>query len=183
MAYSLDTKIVLPSGTLILLLIYVFYYLYNKNRLNGHELIRQNKVKFVFCFYMLIMMSFTLLPILIPPIESQLIEYNLDISYLFSILYDRAHLISVAGNALLFAPVVILGRISKFKCFKSLACSILTSFSLSILIELLQGLETHLGMVDPASINIVDINDVITNTVGGIIGWILIEWYLKNCKC
>lgn len=182
MAYSLDTKIVLPLGTLALLIIYVIYYLYNRNKQNGYELVKQNRVKFIFCFYILIMISFTLLPVLIPPIESQPIEYNLDISYLFSVLYDRAHLISIAGNALLFAPVVIIGRISKFKCFKTLICSIVTLCCISLIIELLQGLETYLGMVDPASINIVDINDVITNTIGGIIGWVLIEMYRKNCN-
>lgn len=35
MAYSLDTKIVLPLGTLALLIIYVIYYLYNRNKQNG----------------------------------------------------------------------------------------------------------------------------------------------------
>lgn len=75
-AYSLETKIVLPLGTLILLIVYLVYYLYNKNRPNGYELIKQKKIKFIFCFYMLIIISFTLLPVLIPPIESQPVEYD-----------------------------------------------------------------------------------------------------------
>ena len=180
MAYSLDTKIVLPVGTLIILTVYGMCYVFNRKRVDGNEVMRQNRVRFIFCFYLLIMMSFTLLPVLIPPIDPQPIEYNLNISYLFSILYDRAHLISVAGNALLFTPVVIIGRISRFKCFETIIYATLSSLFISIIIELLQGLEMYLGMVDPATICVVDINDIIMNTIGGIIGWLLIEEYYKN---
>lgn len=180
MAYSLDTKIVLPVGLLVLLITYWLYYVHNRNRPKGYELIKQKRVRLIFCFYLLIVTCFTLLPVLIPPIEPQPIEYNLNISYLFTILYDRAHLISIAGNALLFTPLVVIGRLSKFRCFATLMSSAITSLFVSLVIEALQGLEMYLGMIDPATISVVDINDIITNTIGGIIGWLLIELYYKE---
>lgn len=180
MAYSLDTKIVLPLGLSILLITYWLYYMHNRNRSREYELIKQKRIRLIFCFYLLVMTCFTLLPILIPPIEPQPIEYNLNISYLFTILYDRAHLISIAGNALLFAPLVVIGRLSEFRCFATLMSSAITSLFVSLVIEVLQGLEMYFGMIDPATICVVDINDIITNTIGGIIGWLLIELYYKD---
>ena len=180
MAYSLSTKIVLPVGALIFLIAYGICYWYHRKKRRDTACIRQSRARFVFCFYLLIVMCFTLLPVLLPPIDPQPVEYNWDLRYLLTALSDRAHLIDVAGNALLFAPVVIIGRYAGFRCFSTIPRAALTSCLLSVFIEAAQGLETHFGLVDPASINVVDINDVIMNTAGGIIGWILMEVYEKR---
>ena len=45
-------------------------------------------------------------------------------------------------------------------------------------IEMLQGVETYLGFADFSTV--VDINDIITNTTGGVIGYILIRTYRKE---
>ncbi len=44
MAYSLDTKIVLPLGLLLLIIIYVLYYFTNRKKQNSYEIVKQNRI-------------------------------------------------------------------------------------------------------------------------------------------
>ena len=177
MAYSVGNQIILPAGIIIINGCYTLYYFYLKH--HNRNMCKEMKLRFIFAFYALIMSSFTLFPILIPPIESQPIEYNLSLEYLTQIFNDRYTFINIVGNAMLFAPLSILGSASNIKIFSSLQSTIISSFIISVCIEVLQALETHFGLVDPAGINVSDINDVIINTIGGIIGWSLM-YYLRK---
>lgn len=133
-----------------------------------------------FIMYMFIVMAFTLLPILVPPMFTEELQYNLNIGELFSVLTDRASLINIAGNVIFFMPVSILGFLADMKCFRSVKFAAVTSLLISVIIEFLQGVETYFGFADfPA---VVDINDLITNTIGGVIGYILIDTYCRDRK-
>ena len=133
-----------------------------------------------FAAYVVVVVSFTLLPILIPPMFTEEIQFNLDIGYLFRALSDRALLIDVAGNVMLFVPISILGYLADINLFKHAKTATITSFCISLTLELLQGAETYWGYADfPA---VMDVNDLITNTIGGLIGYYLIASYCKKEK-
>lgn len=131
-----------------------------------------------FISYIAVIMAFTLLPILVPPMFTEELQYNIDVRYLFTILSDRASLINIAGNVMLFVPISVLGHLAGVGLFKEAKGACLGSFAMSACIEFLQGVETYLGLADfPA---VVDINDLITNTLGGVLGYYLIVSYLKK---
>lgn len=72
----------------------------------------------------------------------------------------------------------IIGYLAELKSFKSIKSAVVFSLALSMCIEMLQGVETYLGFADFSTV--VDINDIITNTTGGVIGYILIRTYRKE---
>ena len=79
---------------------------------------------------------------------------------------------------MLFVPVTITGYWAGLRGFQHFKSASILSLSLSTLLEILQGLETFLGFADfPA---VMDINDVILNTIGGIMGYLLIRAYLNR---
>lgn len=167
MAYVIDSKQVLPATLILLGVLNAVFYL--KNR----RVYRRIIINSMFIMYFMVMLSFTLLPILLPPMHTEDLQWNLDLRYLAHALSDRSSLINIGGNAVLFAPVSILGYIAGYKCFKDLKMVLVTSVSLSAIVELLQGVETFYGFADfPA---VVDINDIIANTVGAVLGYILIK--------
>ena len=169
MAHVVDSKQVLLVTFILLGAVNIICYLKNR-RVNKMVII-----KTLFVVYFMIMISFTLLPILVPPMHTEDFQWNLDLRCLFQALSDRSSLINLMGNVVSFAPISILGYKAEYKWFKDLKMVAITSFSLSVMIELLQGLETYCGFADfPA---VTDINDIITNTVGGILGYILIKKY------
>lgn len=178
-AYSIETRLVLIVSIVAIVIVYAISFAYRKIR--GQPIgFKADIRKIAFVFYLIVIACFTLFPILVPPIESQPIEYNFDLTYLLNAFSDRSSLIGVAGNIMLFVPIPILGKINNIKCFNKLSSTIITSAIISVLIEVLQGVETISGLVDPACISIVDVNDVITNVIGGIVGWIVIYYYRKE---
>lgn len=169
MAHVVDSRQVLLVALILLGAVNVICYL--KNRRVDEVVV----IKTLFSMYLMIVISFTLLPILVPPMHTEDFQWNLDLRYLFQALSDRSSLINLMGNVVLFAPISILGYKAGYRWFKDLKMVAVISFGLSVMIELLQGLETYYGFADfPA---VTDINDVITNTVGGILGYILIKKY------
>lgn len=180
MAYSIGNQIVIPAGTLIIAICYIAYWFYLKRQ--NVSVVCSSKLRFVFAFYAMIIALFTLFPILVPPIESQPIEYNFSLWYLTQIFSDRYAFINIVGNAMLFAPLVILGKASKMRMFMTLRSAAISSFVISVGIEALQAIEMHFGLVDPASTNVSDINDVIINTIGGIIGWGIVYYWRKSLE-
>ena len=70
-------------------------------------------------------------------------------------------------------PVTIFGHLGNVHMVKSLKGSVLISFVMSIGIELIQGLEAILCIAEDMT-PIMDVNDVICNTIGGAIGYMLV---------
>ena len=174
MAYVIDSKQVLLVTLIVLGALNAIFYL--KNR----RVDRRNVINTLFIMYFMIMLSFTLLPILLPPMHTEELHWNLDLRYLAQALSDRSSLINFSGNAVLFAPISILGYKAGYRWFKDLKMVLVTSVSLSVIVELLQGVETYYGFADfPA---VVDINDIIKNTVGALLGYMLIKKYDSGKK-
>lgn len=176
MAYVIDSRITLIISLMIILVCFLLGYLKSKKEETKYE--KRDIMKLLFAAYLLIIASFTLFPILVPPMHTEELQYNIDVRHLFRALADRASLIDVAGNVMLFIPVGIIGYLAELKSFKSIKSAVVFSLALSMCIEMLQGVETYLGFADFSTV--VDINDIITNTTGGVIGYILIRTYRKE---
>lgn len=136
-------------------------------------------VKYAFCFYLCIVVSFTLLPVCYPAIVTYNLEYNLDPKPLLLAFVNRAALVTYANNVLLFVPITVFGYLGNIKLFRTLKSSLLSALLISISIELLQGLEVYLKVVEDFS-PVMDINDVICNVVGGAIGFVVAIYYKKS---
>lgn len=179
--------IVITSGLFLLISILVIpiiclSYLYGGK--NNDANMKERKDIFwtgIFAFYICIIVSFTILPIRIPGEIPYDFEYNLNVLELFRAFTNRAALISYCENVLLFMPVTIFGYLSSVYTAKSLKGGVLISLVLSVGIELLQGAEAVLSIAEDMA-PMMDVNDVICNTVGGAIGYMLIRFYADQHK-
>lgn len=172
LARVISAHTVIPLGIIIVGIFDMFFYFTNRG---DKGKIKRTLLKSAFIVYLLILISFTILPILVPPMHTEELSYNLYPLTLLYTLSDRANLIDVSGNAVLFMPIVVLGYLCRFNCFSSLKLTAITSLAMSVLLEVVEGLETYFGFADfPA---VVDVNDVIMNVIGGIVGYVIIKNY------
>ena len=139
-------------------------------------------LKYAFYFYLCIVASFTLLPVYYPAIVTYDLEYNLDPRPLFLAFVNRAALITYANNILLFMPITVFGCLGSIKPFRKFKSSLLAVLLISVAIELLQGVEVYLKVVEDFS-PVMDINDVICNVIGGGVGFVVAMYYKKSNRC
>ncbi len=180
-------SIIITSGLFLLIsilvvLIICLSYLYGGKSNDAN--MKEHKEVFwtgMFAFYICIIVSFTILPIRIPGGIPYEFEYNLNVLELFRAFTNRAALISYCENVLLFMPVTIFGYKSSVHVAKSLKGGVLISLAMSVGIELLQGAEAVLSIAEDMA-PIMDVNDVICNTVGGAIGYMIIRFYTNQHK-
>ncbi|GKU82645.1 VanZ family protein [Niallia sp. NCCP-28] len=142
-------------------------------------------VKFLFVVYMLLVVSVTLFPIYVYNIGSlEGLKYSVNIIPLVSILksieqigtaYDGDALFmssliirNVGGNILLFMPLGVLAPII-WRQYKNLSSMLFLGLLLSIFIEGIQFFEILSG----SSIRAVDVDDVICNVFGAMIGYFI----------
>ncbi|MGF6375148.1 glycopeptide antibiotics resistance protein [Clostridiales Family XIII bacterium PM5-7] len=176
MAYSITANFVMVY-VIILIIIYITIKIVMKRKKFN---IKGELKKLIFVMYIIVILSFTILPILIPPIGIKDVIWNFNMWPLLEVFSSRAGLINIAGNIMLFMPIPILGKLNKFKVFDSLINSTIFVGTFSVLIETVQYLESKYGFIDLPGMVVVDINDLITNTLGGIIGWFVVKFYCKN---
>lgn len=138
--------------------------------------------RWAFAGYLCFIVAVTLFPITLPPYKETFITpyINLDPGMLFG--YGDAYhmIVNIAGNLLLFAPGVILGRLCRIKVLESWQSTLAAGAVTSVLIEVLQYCETVWGFSDVARIS--DINDVALNTAGAVIGWFVFRLFDKRKK-
>ena len=122
------------------------------------------------------LISTTLFPILIPPVGINRVTFNYNVLGLFNYTDIRIWIYNVLGNIVLFIPMYFCININ----YKALSgkCMFLVSLFISVLIEVLQLVENVSGLADFTS-RATDVNDVILNTLGGMIGWLVYETYKK----
>lgn len=138
--------------------------------------------RWAFAGYLCFIAAVTLLPITLPPCRMPFItpSVNLEPGMLF-IYSDAYHMIvNIAGNLLLFAPGVILGRLCRIKVLESWQSTLAAGAVTSVLIEVMQYCETVWGFSDVPRIS--DINDVALNTAGAVIGWLVFRLFDKRKK-
>lgn len=137
----------------------------------------KNEVKIIILFtYSWMLISATLFPIIIPPVGDNYVEINYNVLELFQYSDIRLWVYNVIGNIVLFVPMYFCIDIN----YKSLTGRrmFIVALLVSVLIEGLQYVENISGIADFTS-RVTDINDVILNTLGGMIGWLLYETYKR----
>lgn len=132
--------------------------------------------KIILLVYGWMLISTTLFPILIPPVGINRVTFNYNVLGLFNYTDIRIWIYNVLGNIVLFIPMYFCININ----YKALSgkCMFLVSLFISVLIEVLQLVENVSGLADFTS-RATDVNDVILNTLGGMIGWLVYETYKK----
>lgn len=160
----------------ILILVYILIY-YKSLKLKS----REYRIKFsLFYFYITIVLFFTIMPFRIIHMQNELFYKRLNLVP-FRDIYNsyRGARKDMVLNVLMFIPFGFLISVLKEK---TLLKTILLSFLCSLFIETTQLLYACTSI---ASIRTCDITDIITNTTGGIIGFILYKIFnilLKKVK-
>lgn len=194
MGYSIRGELLLVLGFPIYLVVLVLS-IFKKSKRNIEINWLRESVKFVFMVYILILIGVTLFPInigfktyleffrlpinLIPfkdvfrQIGTVGTAYNGDTSF-----HIRLILRNVLGNFILLLPLGVITPVI-WRKFTGIKNVLILGFGVSAGIELLQLLEILSGIVD---VRIVDIDDVILNVLGVILGYLICEGilYLSN---
>lgn len=165
--------------SILVWIIWFIFFIFKSNKNETKEnLIKTAFLRFILFIYIGFIAGLTLLPIAIPPRGiTENIYINLDIFHLFKYTFNKFAVINILGNLLLFTPLVILTSLNKYKIFSKLYKVILYGIILSLFIEFIQYIEIYFGLANSA--RSVDITDVILNTFGALIGFIVIKIYYR----
>lgn len=162
---------------------FVFRFIYIKLKYKHVLNIKKEILINCFALYIILLIRITLLPII-------LISYNFSISFedlpinfipiiplIDNLLpIDTMHIFLIIkntfGNILLFIPFGFLAPLI-FKKITNLKYIILSSFMISLSIELLQLIENIISISE--NTRITDINDIILNVLGAILGYIILK--------
>lgn len=152
--------------TVVLYAVYFIIRTFIKKDNNG---VMYNLIMIMIIAYFWALVSCTLLPILVPPVGIKNTNVNMNVLKIFEYKEMDVLLKNVVGNVILFMPLAyvlyfVIGKIPKMLHF--LCASVL----LSMLIELLQYLENISGLTNYTS-RVTDIDDIILNVVGALIGY------------
>lgn len=156
-----------------------------KNHTKKYDLdIKALLLKYLLAYSVMLVISFTLLPLFqyvtedaIPAINiipfRFLYDYFLGAKKIGFFLGTKYFLINTVGNIALFIPfgffISVLTKKNLFRVF-------IFSFSLSLLIEILQFIQMYFHIVE---LRTTDIDDVILNTIGGVLGLVLNHYLVK----
>lgn len=159
----------------VLVVIYVVTLLFRVMSKKTDITLKNELKKIVFGVYCWMLISCTLLPILIPPMGSNDVEVNFNIATLFEYPDINIWICNVVGNILMFMPLYFCISMN----FRRLSGKVMLIISLltSVTIEGLQCIENITGLAD-FTFRITDINDVVLNVAGGMLGW----WIYEKCK-
>ena len=167
-------------------LIYIGTFIRKNIKRKGKLDFRKELIKLILVEYIFCVIAITLLPIYIR-LGYKLRWSNTTINIIpfafireyWKLVRDDSYFIKIAvkniiGNILLFMPIGILLPLlnDKFQNMKKIG---LLSFAFSLTIEILQLLEMYFGM----GLRMTDIDDLILNCCGGVIGFICYKVYIK----
>ncbi|HUS01253.1 MAG TPA: VanZ family protein [Chitinophagaceae bacterium] len=140
----------------------------------------------LFVLYVVFVLCLTLLPIPITRVDNpnamdinvvpviNTVKQSFDM-FLRHNTFKRLHVIeNIIGNIVLFAPLGIFLPLLSRK-FYSLKRMIVTAFICSLSIELIQLIGRQFG-----NYRTVDIDDIILNTLGAILGYFIVRWLLER---
>lgn len=130
--------------------------------------------------YLGVVLGYTLFPIDIPPQKiggaDPINGVNFDVTKMFDYASEEIAFSNICGNALLLMPLVILGVLGGYRIFKSVWGALIFAVVFPVMIEGLQYLECCYGFAFGRT---VDIDDVILNGGGAIIGYVVIRIILS----
>ena len=172
MAISLNNRTLFILFSIIYIARLVTILIIKKDRVH----LKNEAKKIILLAYSWMLISTTLFPILIPPVGINRITFNYNVLELFNYIDIKIWICNVIGNIVLFVPMYFCININ-YKALNG-KCMFLISVLVSVLIEVLQYVENVSGLADFTS-RVTDVNDVILNTIGGMIGWLIYETYKK----
>ncbi|MBS4537542.1 VanZ family protein [Clostridium sp. D2Q-11] len=194
MGYSLRSEFIVIIGIPIYLVVFAIH-IFKRYKKNIKIKWFRELVKFVFVIYVLMLMSVTLFPIYIGidhdpnyyrlpinliPFKNVIKEIGMiGTSYGGDIVFHiKLILRNVVGNTILLLPLGVMSPIIWGK-FTRVKMIILEGLIVSIFIELLQLIEILSGI---AFMRAVDIDDLILNVLGVIIGYLIykLTFYISN---
>lgn len=160
---------------------FIYFILKNKKLREKKEIIKIAFLRLLLFLYIGFIIGLTLFPIAIPPrgiVDD--IFINLNLFELFKYGFDKYGIVNILGNVLLFTPLIILTSLNSYKLFDKIYKVIICGIIFSLCIECMQYAEIYFGVANSA--RSVDIVDVILNTIGALIGFIVFKVYCKSIE-
>ena len=164
------------TAFIVLYLIYkIVWYIRKRGGFNK----KQELLRFIFCLYAAGVIGVTLFPINYPPYVGFDVDFFIRINPLLFLRdpYIKETAINFAGNICMFVPLIPLCNLNRWKPGWRFPSALFMSILISCGIEGIQLMEDIAGV----GIRMVDIDDVILNTIGGIIGYAAFIRFRKNC--
>ncbi|GKU27328.1 VanZ family protein [Clostridium folliculivorans] len=172
-------KLLVIYGTMILLVTMLISILIKKKR-NKVIVWKREAIFGGFVVYILLVLSITLLPITVyRTVNPYKITPNINVIPLIGIDTDRFGLIgiiNIVGNIFLLTPLSIFIKMLYSDKFSFKKCMIIVIL-FSIGIEFMQYLEMVWQL---QSSRVTDINDILFNTIGGVIGYFAYDTLVKK---
>lgn len=167
-----------------LLILFIFGYIVHivvsvfKSQKRKEKIYLPNEIKkIIFLIYFWALLSCTLLPILVPPVGLNDISINWNVMQLFQYPDLKIWFRNVIGNVFLLMPLPFLIAMCLGKQIGAKK-TLLVCLIVSGMIEILQLVENVTGLADFTSRQ-TDINDIILNVFGGMLGWMIYRVYDK----
>lgn len=148
--------------------------------------VKEKVIKLILKIYFLFLIAIVYFPITIVWMENK--TYKMPKIYLFPIqaiikMYNNkglfAIIINIGGNLILLTPLAF------FMCyyFKDIFCNIKNTTIATLFISLfIECSQVTLSIIIPMYSRVFDVNDLICNTIGGIIGYKLYKIYMDRIK-
>ncbi|MDL2238405.1 VanZ family protein [Christensenellaceae bacterium OttesenSCG-928-K19] len=176
-----------PAFAIIAIIIWVtallIWYFSRKKRDNLKHLF----LVFLYGIFFILVMAITVFPLCIGleqgncsinlvPIYYLVGGFVTNVEYRSLFIAIRQIVISVGANIIMFIPLGILSGLL-FKKFQRFGCALLLGVLVSLSIEIIQLIGSYIGIME---IRIFDVNDIIFNALGCIIGYFILKRALKS---
>lgn len=177
MTIIIEYPLLLVLGSIIWISYRIIFNIIKKNKVTIN-LLKKEIIYLLFIDYLLLLIGITIFPIRIGELRESTFNLNL-IPFNFNIYgNNKIALIVIIGNLVLLSPIAIFLPIINQKKFKSIKKILLISFLISLSIEVTQFITVMVGISD--IIRVSDINDIILNTVGSILGYYIYKNLLRK---
>lgn len=180
---AIDRNFAFMIGIPILIIMEILRY--RKTKLSKKKFINYKEISMViFSIYIMSLVAITLLPLYTLSHSRAAANVIPVLNTIRDITTTRADManymtkfwiVNILGNLVLLVPLAAISPII-FKKFRKLKSTVILCFLVSTLIEFLQYLSGFLG--NPRS---ADIDDVILNTLGALIGFLIFKIVSKRC--
>lgn len=182
--YSFELRGLFVFGLPIWIIARIFT-LANKRKKSASFNIGDEVFTNLFVVYLFLLIGITILPVYIGGlphlqelsfIERCNIHFMPFVEYFKGGIFFSSILRNIVGNLLLLLPF-ILYLCAKYEQIRSLKSSTITAFLISLSIESTQLLMNALGVSDMRAVHV---EDLILNTIGGIIAWYIFKFMYKG---
>lgn len=182
--YSFELRVLFIFGLPIWIIVRVFTLINNRKKGKSFN-IGDEIFTNLFVVYLFLLIGITILPVYIgglPHLQELSFIERCNIHFIPFVEYFKGSILfssvlrNIVGNLLLLLPFVLY-LCAKYKQIRSLKASTITAFLMSLSIELIQLIMNILGLSDMRAVHV---EDLILNTIGGIIAWYIFKFMYKG---